>query len=347
MGSFIDLMTRVSERGLMPDYVSREGIRSLLAKRLASLPGESVETCSDYLSQFLHQMASAEVAVCTREANEQHYELPPSYFDLVLGERRKYSCCYWDKQTSDIHKAEINALHITGARAELNDGQRVLELGCGWGSLSLWMAETYPHSQITAVSNSASQKVWIDKQAESRGLSNLSVVTADMNHFHTELPFDRVVSVEMFEHMRNWRELFSRVTRWLSPGGKFFMHIFCHQTTPYFFEVGEENDWMSRYFFSGGMMPSAELPLFFQGHLRLQERWFWNGNHYAKTLSSWLQHHDDYRSDVLEIFQSVYGGEAHTWFVRWRLFYLACEELFRCRNGNEWFVGHYLFRKEG
>jgi len=345
MSSFMDLMTRATERGLVPDYLSRGGIKSLLTQRLDSLPLADVAGHSEYVGNFLAEMAASPVAVCTREANEQHYELPPEYFNLVLGARRKYSSCYWDENTGSLEQAEENALRITCERAAIVDGQQVLELGCGWGSLSLWMAEHYPAARITAVSNSASQRQWIEKLAAQRGLTNLKVVTADMNEFATGERFDRVVSVEMFEHMRNWRELFGRVAGWLKPGGQFFMHVFCHRSTPYFFEVGEENDWMSRYFFSGGMMPSAELPLFFQHHLALENRWLWNGEHYGKTLAAWLQRHDRERETILALFRDVYGDDAFVWYIRWRLFYLACEELFRFRQGNEWFVAHYLFRR--
>ena len=237
MADFIDLMTRATERGLVPDYLSRGGIKSLLTRRLETLPRDDVERHGDYLQRFLDSMASSPVAVCTDEANEQHYEIPPAYFDRVLGKRRKYSCCYWDDSTTDIDGAEEAALAITCERAELADGQTILELGCGWGSLSLWMAQHYPNARITAVSNSGSQKSWIEARAAERGLANLAVVTADMNEFAGDGGFDRVVSVEMFEHMRNWGELFARVAGWLEPGGKFFMHVFCHRSTPYLFEV--------------------------------------------------------------------------------------------------------------
>ena len=346
VGSFMGLMTRATERGLVPDYVSREGIRTLLRQRLESLPA-GVEARGDYLSQFLAAMAQSGIAECADQANEQHYELPSDYFDLVLGPRRKYSCCHWGPDTADLAGAEEEALAETCRRAGLADGQRILELGCGWGSLSLWMAEHYPGARITAVSNSTSQKQRIDALAAQQGLSNLRVVTADMNVFDTDERFDRVVSLEMFEHMRNWQQLFRRVAQWLAPGGRMFVHVFCHRHTPYFFDVGEDNDWMSRYFFSGGMMPSAELPLLFQQRLTLVDRWYWNGEHYAKTLAAWLQRHDDCRDEVMAIFDRVYGDQAATWFVRWRLFYLACEELFRFDGGDEWFVGHYLFEREG
>lgn len=345
MSNFMDLMTRATERGLIPDYLSRGGIKNMLVQRLDSLPGDDVERHADYLQGFIQQMTSTAIAVCTEKANEQHYELPAAYFNRVLGAHRKYSCCYWDPDTTTIHEAESRALEITCERAEIANGQQILELGCGWGSLTLWMAEQYPAAEITAVSNSSSQRAWIEGQAMDRGLSNVRVITADMNSFSPETSFDRIISLEMFEHMRNWDKLFGRVAQWLKGQGKFFIHIFCHRTTPYLFEVGEENDWMSRYFFSGGMMPSAELPLFFQRDLVVGKCWTWSGEHYAKTLAAWLERHDLYRDEVLAIFRDVYGDQAFLWFIRWRLFYLACEELFRFRQGNEWFVSHYLFHK--
>src|SRR5690606_11686854 len=246
-----------------------------------------------------------------------------------------------------LEDAEQAALAITCQRAGLADGQRILELGCGWGSLSLWMAERYPGAAITAVSNSHSQRAFIEARATALGLANLRVITADMNGFEPQGRFDRIVSVEMFEHMRNWRTLFARVADWLDDGGRFFMHVFCHRDSPYFFEEESESDWMTRYFFRGGMMPSADLPLHFQQHLTLLDQWAWNGIHYARTLEAWLARQDASEDAVLAVLAGHHGAEAPLWVTRWRLFYLACAELFRMNGGNEWFVGHYLLEKPG
>ncbi|MCK9505270.1 MAG: cyclopropane-fatty-acyl-phospholipid synthase family protein [Porticoccaceae bacterium] len=347
MSAFMSLMTEITEKGLLPDRITRVGIRKLLNQRLQSLPTGNGDELVAYQRQLIDAMAGSPIALCTREANEQHYELPPTYFDLVLGEHKKYSSCYWADNCDSLANAEADALRITCERAGLEDGQTILELGCGWGSLSLWMAAQYPKSTIVSVSNSTSQKSWIDVQASAQGLGNLSVMTADMNSFDCHGGFDRIVSVEMFEHMRNWQALFAKVASWLGADGRFFMHVFCHRRAPYFFEQDGDNDWMSRYFFSGGLMPSYDLPLSFQTKLVLENRWRWNGNHYGDTLKAWLDRHDQYREEILRIFADVYGDEAQRWYVRWRLFYLACEELFRYNGGEEWFVGHYLFSKGG
>lgn len=333
----------------MPDALLRLAIRNLLSRRLATLPSVP-EAIPQYAASVIDAMNDSPVAVCTRDANEQHYELPPAYFDLVLGSRRKYSACYWPPGCPSLDEAENAALHITCNRAQLEDGQRILELGCGWGSLTLWMAESYPNADITAVSNSSLQRHWILEQARTRKLLNVRVITADMNTFEPESSgsFDRIVSVEMFEHMRNWQQLLSRVAGWLKEDGRFFMHVFCHRYAPYFFNdttSKDPKDWMGRYFFSGGLMPSYDLPLAFQGNLALVDRWQWNGDHYSQTLLAWLDKHDAQREQVMALFGQVYGEEANLWYQRWRMFYLACAELFSFNGGSEWFVGHYLFNK--
>lgn len=343
--SLTSTLVALTEAGKVPDFAVRAGIRHLLRQRLASLPGDNCEVLAQYRREFICDMGDSPLAVMTDAANQQHYEVPARYYDLVLGPRKKYSCCYWGPDTLILTEAETNALRITCERAGLADGQRILELGCGWGSLTLWMAQHYPGATITAVSNSSSQRRYIEDQAQRNGFTNVEVITADMNDFAPQGQFDRIVSVEMFEHMRNWRQLFGRVASWLNDGGQFFMHVFCHRTSPYFFESHDESDWMSRYFFSGGMMPSADLPLHFQDDLVYRNSWFWNGNHYAKTLEAWLQQQDEQPDTVSAVMRSIYGDDAKQWEMRWRLFYMACAELFRMNGGNEWFVGHYLFDK--
>lgn len=338
----------LSENGLLPDQVIRLGIRGLLRERLAELSVHDTVSREVLLQEHVKHMQQGPIALLPEKANEQHYEVPAEFFRRVLGEQRKYSCCYWgDKlDAKDLNHAEELALAETAAHADLKDGQAILELGCGWGSLSLWMAANYPNSRIVSVSNSLSQGEAIRELAQQRGLRNLEVITADMNDFTTVQQFDRVVSVEMFEHMRNWPALFARVRSWLKPQGQFFMHVFVHQTTPYRFENRDASDWMSRHFFSGGMMPSIDLPLAFQDDLKLEQRWLWNGQHYAKTCNAWLANMDRQRPALWPVFEQTYGKDfAKIWWQRWRIFFMACAELFDYRGGNEWLVAHYRFSR--
>jgi cyclopropane-fatty-acyl-phospholipid synthase len=292
-------------------------------------------------------MNAAPIAPVPEKANEQHYGLPPEFFGYALGPHRKYSCCHWGDGVTTLADAEEQALALTSERAGLADGQRILELGCGWGSLTLYMAGRFPRSTILAVSNSAQQREYILSEAHRRGYSNVEVITCDMNDFSTTRRFDRVVSVEMFEHMRNYARLFELIHGWLAPGGKFFMHIFVHRSVPYAFEDRGAGDWMSRYFFSGGIMPSAPLPLHFQRHLRLERQWAWSGEHYQKTANAWLENLDANRDAVLPTLQAAYGtAQAALWLQRWRMFFMACAELWGYERGQEWFVSHYLFGRQ-
>jgi len=335
-----------TERGLVPDAAIRQGIRRLLAERLRELALDDPETGAALVERFVAEMDAAPVALVPDLANEQHYEVPASFFAEVLGRHRKYSCCHWPAGVASLDEAEAAALALTCERAGLVDGQRVLELGCGWGSLTLWMAERYRASRITAVSNSASQREHIVAEARRRGLGNVEVLTCDMNAFDAGARFDRVLSVEMFEHLRNWRTMFERVAGWLAPGGRFFMHVFCHRAVPYAFVDAGAGDWMSRHFFSGGMMPSDELALRFQDHLRLRARWRWSGRHYESTANAWLANMDRRRAVVWPILAATYGDEAvRTWWMRWRVFFMACAELFGYHGGSEWLVSHYLFQR--
>ena len=334
------------EKGQVPDRLIRQGIRWLCRRRLEEIAAADCEATATALRAFIDAMAESPIAPLPEQANAQHYEVPAALFDQVLGPRRKYSCCYWPPGVTDLAAAENAALALTCERAGVADGQAILELGCGWGSLTLWLAEHYPAARITAVSNSHAQRQHIEALATQRGLTNLKVITADMNDFDTQGHFDRVVSVEMFEHMRNWGALFGRIQGWLRPGGRFFMHIFCHRDRPYAFEDRGDDDWMSRYFFSGGIMPSDALPLRFQESLRLLDQWRWSGEHYARTANAWLANLDQRRDAVLPILAQAYGlDQAALWCQRWRLFFLAVAETFAYDRGQSWWVSHYLFER--
>lgn len=331
--------------GLVPDALIRFRIRQLLAQRLRDEAEGGLEAVHDRFRHRLAQWTEGPIALHTEAANEQHYEVPPRFFELALGPRLKYSSAYFDDATVGLGGAEERMLALTCERAELKDGQTILELGCGWGSLTLWMAERFPKSRILGVSNSRDQRAHILREAEARGLRNVEIRTADMNDFQAGGTFDRVVSVEMFEHMRNHRELLRRISTWLNPGGKLFAHIFTHRDFTYPFEVKDDTDWMSKYFFTGGMMPSDHYLFRFQEHLRLEDHWRVNGTHYQRTAEAWLRNQDQHGKEILDLFRKTHGREARLQFARWRIFFMACAELWGWRGGEEWFVSHYRFAK--
>lgn len=338
--------TSLLEKNLLPDFAIRKGICNLLKQRLQDENKGTAEAQQEHLMRMVEDLKASPIAVSTAEANEQHYEMPAEFFTYVMGKHMKYSSGYWKPGVNDIDTSERDMLEITTQRAELKDGQKVLELGCGWGSLSLFMAEKYPNGKITGVSNSHSQKVYIDAQAQKRGLKNLTIITSDMNTFQINEKFDRVVSVEMFEHMRNYKLLLKKVFDFLNPSGKLFVHIFTHKEYTYKFEVKDQTDWMSRYFFTGGIMPGDHLLFYFNDHMRVEKHWLVDGTHYSKTSEAWLSNMDKHKAEIMPIMKSVYGEkEAVRWWVYWRIFFMACAELWGYRNGKEWFVSHYLFQK--
>lgn len=346
MTSPVTFALKLAEKGYLSDALIRKGIQRLCKSRLQEISEQDCEQAQSSLVQFLQAMARAEIAPLPEKANAQHYEVPADFYQYCLGSNRKYSSCFWLPETRTLDEAEQLALTQTCAHAQLQDGQHILELGCGWGSLTLWMASHYPQAQITGVSNSASQREYIMSQAKARGLSNIHILTADMNVFDTEQTYDRIVSVEMFEHMRNYQVLYGKVARWLKPGGLFFKHIFVHRYTPYAFDVKAEDDWMSQYFFSGGMMPSDDLPLYFQDDLKLLDKWRWDGTHYEKTANAWLQLMDQNHQVLTPVLAHIYGpADAEMWRQRWRIFFMACAELFGYNHGQTWWVSHYLFAK--
>jgi len=332
---------RTVERLPLPDPVTLAGIDYLVGRTDRALRAQP----RNIAREFARTMAAFPIAVHADDDNAQHYEIPPEFFRLILGPRRKYSCCLYTEPTTTLAEAENLALSATARHADLGDGQRILELGCGWGSLSLWMAERFPGSEITAVSNSHSQKSYIAAEAARRGVTNLSVITADMNDFSSKERFDRVVSVEMFEHMANWRSLLSRVRTWLAPGGKLFLHVFTHETTPYRFDHQDPSDWIGRHFFTGGLMPSHELIREFADLFACEKTWRWSGEHYRRTAVDWLANFDRNRGPIDEILANVYGGEAALWRRRWRLFFLATAGLFGHEQGTDWGVSHYLLNR--
>ncbi len=340
MGFGID----AAERGWLPDFMVRLGIRRYLSQFSRSQDRLSCESKGQALEAFCALLDQGPIAPHVAEANAQHYEVPSGFFEKVLGPALKYSCCLWNDRTATLAEAESAMLALSCERAEIQAGQTILELGCGWGSLSLYLAKHYPQCQILAVSNSKTQKQFIDARAASQGFTNLDVLTCDMNAFRVDRRFDRIVSVEMFEHMRNYRQLLKLCSNHLTDGGKLFVHIFCHREANYVFETEGDDHWMGRHFFTGGIMPSVHLLHCFAEDLRVERHWRVNGVHYAKTARAWLDRLDQQRGDVHRIL-ALHQKDGLLAMTRWRLFFLAVEELFAWNHGNDWYVAHYLLKK--
>lgn len=340
------MIDQLLEKDLLPDWMIRLGIRSLLKKRLKDEEPIAGQRLEDKTQALISAMNSSPIAVNTQEANEQHYEVPSYFYELVLGDYLKYSCGWWGDGIQNLNDAEKAMLDLTLQRAGIEDGMDVLELGCGWGSLSLYATQKFPHVRWTSVSNSATQKRYIESGIKCKSIQNLNVITADMNVFDTEKKFDRVVSVEMFEHMRNVNMLMGKVSNWLKEDGRLFIHIFTHNKYSYLFEGKSESDWMSRYFFSGGMMPAEDLYSRVSTHLTEEKRWNVNGRHYQRTAEAWLENQDKNKTEILRLFGETYPkGEATKWFSYWRIFFMSCAELWGYKQGTEWGVTHYLFKK--
>ena len=342
----ITLLIKLAEKGLLPDSLIRLGIKRLCSQRLLQATSFSDADMEKEHAAWIDVLKKSPIALVPEKANEQHYEVPPRLFELVLGKNLKYSSGFWPEGVSSLDQSESAMLELTAERAGLFDGQDILELGCGWGSLTLYMAAHFPKSKITAVSNSNDQRQFIEERCRQLKLENISVITADMNDFNAEGLFDRVVSIEMFEHMRNYEKLLGRVNTWLKKEGKLFVHIFSHQKVAYPFEDKDDADWMAREFFSGGQMPSHRLLMSFPEQMKIEKDWRVSGTHYEKTSLAWLQKMDKNKAEVIELFKKTYGEEdASSWFQRWRIFFMSCEVLFGYNHGSEWGVSHYLFEK--
>ena len=342
----LNYLIKLAENGTLPDFLIKKGIKNLCNDRLKWAKSLGPDKLHEHNQEWIEELKKSPIALVPEKANEQHYELPPSFFDIVLGSNLKYSSGYWPTNQTTFDESEVEMLELSCKRAELKDKQDILELGCGWGSLTCFMAQKFPNSKITAVSNSKDQKKHIEARCKKLNLTNIEVITCDMNDFDIDKKFDRVVSIEMFEHMRNYGILLNNISKFLNDGGKLFVHIFTHHTLMYPYVDNGPGDWMAREFFSGGQMPSHNLLLNFQEDLKIEKTWKINGTHYSKTSYAWLNKMDNNKKEIIEIFNDTYGKDnSKMWFQRWRIFFLSCAVMFGMENGTEWGVSHYRFRK--
>lgn len=336
---------KLLDHNLIPDPLLRSGIRERLANKLRTEMRGGVKIREDRLHAFVQQLKAGPIAIHTDAANQQHYEVPAEFFRKVLGARMKYSSGFWPAGVNSLDAAEEAMLALYTQRAGIEDGQEILDLGCGWGSLALYLAEKYPQCRVVGLSNAAGQKQYIESEISRRHVSNLTILTANVSEIDLRQKFDRVLSIEMFEHMRNYGTLFRKITGWMKADALLFIHIFSHKNLSYPYATEDKKNWLAQYFFTGGIMPSQDLLLFFQQDVRLQNRWRVNGKHYQKTCEAWLQNMDGRKAEIMGIFRNVYREKALRWWVYWRIFFMSCAELFGYRDGEEWFVSHYLFEK--
>jgi len=381
--NFAPFLNQVISWNVLPDRLLRHGVRWALWDRLREYSGLGIQEQGEYKQRFIDQLKRSPIALLPEKANEQHYEVPPGFYQLCLGRRLKYSCAYYPTKDTTLDEAEEHMLNMYGQRAEIQNGMSILDLGCGWGSFCLWACERFPDSPVTAVSNSNNQREFIEGEAKRRGFKNLTVITCDANDLTAEklglgragggdkkatgsaqgtpnkkskkeadgkaeareVGFDRIVSIEMMEHMKNYERLIHNLSTFLKLSGKMFVHIFTCRDYPYHF-VDQEDNWMTRYFFSGGTMPSDDLLLNFQKHLQVVKHWRVSGKHYAWTSRDWLARMDKNATAIKQLFNQAYGSpaEAHKWWVMWRMFYLSVEETFAYNQGRDWLVSHYLFQ---
>lgn len=334
------------ETDCIPEWLIRAGIRQMLKQKIREETQKNLTLQQEGVMSFIRELKNSPIAIETDAANQQHYELPSRFFELTLGPHRKYSSAYWLPDTQNLAQAEELMLALVCQRANIQDGQRILDLGCGWGSMSLWLAQNYPNAQITGLSNSRTQKAFIEQQARNQNLSNLQIITANVAEWDTNHTFDRIISVEMFEHMKNYEKLLAKVSQWMTSDARLFIHIFTHKTLAYHYEDKDGTDWLTRHFFSGGTMPSDHLLLYFQKEVRIADHWVVSGQHYEKTANVWLKNMLQNRAEILPILAETYGvKETRRWWVYWKLFFLSCAELWGYRQGQEWQVSHYLFEK--
>ena len=327
----------IAEVGLIPDVFIKTAVRFITKKRL------NESGIHENKLNVIKSISEGGIAEKTDDANEQHYEVPPEFFKYALGKNLKYSCSFFDK-TDSLDEAEKSMIELYIERADIQEGHDILDLGCGWGSFSLYVAEKHPSVSITAVSNSKDQIAFIQNEAKRRGLFNIKASKMDVNNLDLDNKFDRIVSIEMFEHLRNYKLILNSLNSLLKPDGRLFVHIFCHKELTYFYEIKNSYDWMTKYFFEGGIMPSQDIFKYFDDELEVINQWDVNGNHYAQTCKAWLNNHYKNKDKILDIFDKHYD-KPKIWFNRWRIFFLSCEAFFAINNGREYFVSHYLFKK--